>query len=279
MEEETLRLRGQPLPLLDAFRAGRGATRRGPRAVRSILRAAYGLGHRRRSGRRRPRPPGLPRRDRAARRARGLARARRRAVPRGALPRRSSRARSPWRAAEPGSHRRHSTCLAPAHAVPHRLRAWPRGGELPAAAAGLALPRGRGAPRVRHERLRRSRLQRPDPVARERYLFYTACTRASQRCTSSARRRPTTARRARRARSGTRRARSSAATTSSAGRGGGRSRRSPGGSSARPPSASASRALAALAARDEHDAHALACANGWERRLARALGAFERPTR
>ena len=38
------------------------------------------------------------------------------------------------------------------------------------------------------------------------------------------------------------------------------------------------RALTALAARDEDEAHALAYANGWDRRLVRALGAFSRPT-
>src|SRR5204862_6323860 len=31
------------------------------------------------------------------------------------------------------------------------------------------------------ERLRHSRLAKPDPVARDRYLFYTACTRATRR--------------------------------------------------------------------------------------------------
>ena len=39
------------------------------------------------------------------------------------------------------------------------------------------------------------------------------------------------------------------------------------------------RALAALAASDEVEANALALANGWERRLERALHAFRRPTR
>ena len=38
------------------------------------------------------------------------------------------------------------------------------------------------------------------------------------------------------------------------------------------------RALTALASRDEDEAHALAYANGWDRRLVRALGAFSRPT-
>src|SRR5581483_5451160 len=39
------------------------------------------------------------------------------------------------------------------------------------------------------------------------------------------------------------------------------------------------RALADLAARDTPTAQALALANGWERRLERALSAFRRPTR
>src|SRR5205823_4248018 len=57
------------------------------------------------------------------------------------------------------------------------------------AAHGLESPPvGEGSPFLDEEtareldsRLRRSRLARPDPVERDRYLFYTACTRATRR--------------------------------------------------------------------------------------------------
>ena len=74
------------------------------------------------------------------------------------------------------------------------------------------------------QRKRGARLARPDQVSRERYLFYTACTRAAPACTWSARPRPTTALRARPARSGTRCARSGRRTRWSAGRRGADSR-------------------------------------------------------
>ena len=51
-------------------------------------------------------------------------------------------------------------------------------GSLPRRGRGVAVPRRRRAPRAR----RRARLDcSADPVARDRYLFYTACTRASRR--------------------------------------------------------------------------------------------------
>jgi ATP-dependent helicase/DNAse subunit B len=124
-----------------------------------------------------------------------------------------------------------------------------------------------------------ARLTRPDPVALDRYLFYTACTRASQRLylvreaadddgspreaspfwhevqalfdgddvTRWTRRRPL-----------------SALTW-------------PLGDA--PTERERLRALAELAAQDAEAAGALARANGWERRLERALAAFHRPTR
>ena len=73
---------------------------------------------------------------------------------------------------------------------------------------------------------RAGRLLRTDPVSRDRYLFYTACTRPTRRLyASSARPRATTAPRASRARSGTRRAACSRPTRSSAGRAAARSPR------------------------------------------------------
>ena len=124
----------------------------------------------------------------------------------------------------------------------------------------------------------RSRLVRPDPVSRERYLFYAACTRPSRRLylvreaatddgaprlaspfwdearalfdpadvTRWTRRRPLSALTWKLEEAPTERERL--------------------------------RALAALAERDASEAGALAAANGWERRLERARSAFERRT-
>jgi ATP-dependent helicase/DNAse subunit B len=124
-----------------------------------------------------------------------------------------------------------------------------------------------------------ARLARPDPVELDRYLFYTACTRASQRLylvreaadddgspreaspfwhdvqalfdredvTRWIRRRPL-----------------SALTWPL---------------DAAPTERERLRALAELAAHDVREAEAIARANGWERRLERARRAFRRPTR
>jgi ATP-dependent helicase/DNAse subunit B len=127
--------------------------------------------------------------------------------------------------------------------------------------------------------LRRSRLARPDSVERDRYLFYTACTRATQRLYL---------------------------VREAANDEGGPREPSPfwdevrglfaddelrRATTRRPLSAltwpveqapterERMRALAALAHADDEAARALAQANGWERRLDRARSAFERPTR
>jgi ATP-dependent helicase/DNAse subunit B len=124
-----------------------------------------------------------------------------------------------------------------------------------------------------------ARLVKPDGIARDRYLFYTACTRATQRLylvreaasddgtpreaspfwdevarlfTEDDVRRSTTRRPL------------SALTWPIEGA---------------PTERERLRALAVLAASDEGEANALALANGWERRLERALQAFRRPTR
>ena len=129
------------------------------------------------------------------------------------------------------------------------------------------------------ERSRDSRLVKPDPVSRERFFFYTACTRPSHRLFlvreaasddgSPRRAEPVLGRGARalpgRGRGPLR-------------HGGGPSPRSPGASTRRRPSASGCESVSALAATDAGDASALARANGWERRLERARGAFTRPT-
>ncbi len=124
----------------------------------------------------------------------------------------------------------------------------------------------------------RSRLVRPEPVARERYLFYAACTRPSRRlylvreaATDDGAPRlaspfwdetralfdPTEVAR------WTRRRPLSALTWPL---------------EDAPTERERLRALAALAARDPVEAEALALANGWERRLERARSAFRRST-
>jgi ATP-dependent helicase/DNAse subunit B len=126
---------------------------------------------------------------------------------------------------------------------------------------------------------RGARLVRPDPVELDRYLFYTACTRASQRLylvreaaddDGSPREaspfwhdvqalfdREDVARWIRR--------RPLSALTWPL--------------DDAPTERERLRALAELAARDAQDAAAIARANGWERRLERARRAFQRPTR
>ncbi|HWG56476.1 MAG TPA: PD-(D/E)XK nuclease family protein, partial [Gaiellaceae bacterium] len=125
----------------------------------------------------------------------------------------------------------------------------------------------------------RARLRRPDPVERDRYLFYTACTRATKRLTlvreaatdEGGPRQPSPfwdevvalfdredVRR------WTRRRPLSALTWEL---------------ETAPTERERLRAVALLASRDEPAAAAIAAANGWERRLERALGAFRRPTR
>ena len=123
-----------------------------------------------------------------------------------------------------------------------------------------------------------ARLTRPDPVERERYLFYTACTRATQRLTLvreaatdegsprepspfwdevAALFDPDEVRR------WTRRRPLSRLTWDL---------------EAAPTERERLRALALLAAREPEDAESIAIANGWERRLRRARGAFTRET-
>src|SRR5262249_39764006 len=125
---------------------------------------------------------------------------------------------------------------------------------------------------------RRSRLAKPDPVARDRYLFYTACTRATSRLylvreaasDEGSPREPSpfwdegrgvfAAGDVRRA--ATRRALSALTWPVEQA----------------PTERERLRAVAALAPSEHDTARSLARANGWERRLERALGAFERPT-
>jgi hypothetical protein len=123
------------------------------------------------------------------------------------------------------------------------------------------------------------RLERPDPLARERYLFYTACTRAWEllvlvREAADDEGRP---------REPSPfyeevRARFDPAEVARW------TRRRPLSSLAwnvdrAPSERERLRAAAVLASTDEEEARGLARANGWERRIERALGAFSRETR
>ncbi len=124
-----------------------------------------------------------------------------------------------------------------------------------------------------------ARLTKPDRVERDRYLFYTACTRASERLylvreaaddDGSPREASPFWHEVEAAFDGddvrrwTRRRPLSALTWPL---------------EESPTERERLRALAELASRDRTDAEALARANGWERKLERALAAFRRPTR
>jgi ATP-dependent helicase/nuclease subunit B len=126
---------------------------------------------------------------------------------------------------------------------------------------------------------RGARLQRPDSVSRDRYLFYTACTRPLDRLylvreaatDDGSPREPSPFWEEVQAvfggddvRRWTRRRPLSALTWKL---------------EDAPTERERLRALAELAARDRTGADALALANGWERRLERALSAFHRPTK
>jgi ATP-dependent helicase/DNAse subunit B len=126
---------------------------------------------------------------------------------------------------------------------------------------------------------RAGRLLRTDPVSRDRYLFYTACTRATRRLylvreaasDDGAPRQPSPFWDEARGlfdpdevERWTRRRPLSALTWPLEGA---------------PSERERLRALASLASGEERQARALARANGWERRLERALAAFDRPTR
>jgi ATP-dependent helicase/nuclease subunit B len=148
-----------------------------------------------------------------------------------------------------------------------------------------SLPRrGRGSPFLDDDARRAldargARLERPDPVENDRYLFYTACTRASQRLylvreaaddDGSPREASPfwhdvqTLFDADDVRRWTHRRPLSALTWPL---------------EDAPTERERLRALAELAARDSDTADGLARANGWGRRLERALTAFQRPTR
>jgi RecB family exonuclease len=148
---------------------------------------------------------------------------------------------------------------------------------------GVFPQRTQSSPFLDEERRREldaeARLARPDPVARARYLFYTACTRPSRRLylvreaatDDGAPRQPSPFWEDARAvlrpddlpRVTRRRSLSELVWPLEAA----------------PSERERLRAVSSLATRDRQAAEAVALANGWERRLDRALEAFRRPTR
>jgi len=275
--EETLKLRGQPLPMLDSFRAEAEPLAAVGGLIRTMVRAAYGLDS----------PPvgedaAL---DLRAHRAvtdliaeletwRELGGALSREELYGALERAMMRLA---RGDEPGRV-----------AVTDLLRARTRRTEvvfLLGLEEGSFPRRQQGTPFLDEEERRsideaskRSRLTKPDQVSRERFFFYTACTRPSRRLYLVR----------------------EAATDEGSPR-----EPSPFWDEARalfdaadvdrwttrrrlaqltwdldsaPTERERLRALSSLSADSSDEAVALARANGWERRLNRALRAFSRPT-
>jgi ATP-dependent helicase/DNAse subunit B len=278
VEEETIRLRdGQPLAVLEALRSAASPLDAVAGLAAFMLRAAYGL----------EAPPvgELSRQDIRAHEAvmRLVEELRGWSELEGSLS-----TEEVFSAVERAEVRRSSTGEAGRIAVLDLLRARTRRFEM-AFLLGLeegSLPRrGHESPFLGDDARRelddrsRARLTRPDHVARDRYLFYTACTRASKRLylvreaatDEGSPREPSpfwdevqavfpkddVAR-------WTRRRPLSALTWPL---------------EEAPTDRERLRAVAIRAADDSVTADAIATANGWDRRLARALRAFDRPTR
>ncbi len=275
VEAETVRLRGAPIPFLERLRAESSEPAAAREAATAMLRAAYGLDA--------PPVDDAARLDlRAYERVRrtleelegwqrlGGSVAREELV--GLIERAEVRSSPP---AEPGRI-----------AVVDLLRARTRRFDA-VFVLGLeegSFPRHEPAsPFLDDEERRRldapnARIARPDAVGRERYLFYTACTRAVRRLylvreaasDEGAPREPSPFWDEARAvfddadvARWTRRRPLSALTWPLEGA---------------PSERERLRALAALGSTDPNTARAVAVANGWERRYERAHGAFERPT-
>ena len=278
VEEETLRLRGQPLPFLELVRGAATNLDAIGGLADFMLRAARGVDE----------PPvgGPARADLEAREALG------RFVDELAAWEALS---GPLRAEELVSAVERAvltprSAFGPGRvAVLDMLRARTRHYEI-VFVIGLeegTLPRRSTAPTLLddderlalEERRGGSRLARPDPVARERYLFYTTCTRARRRL-YLAREAATD--------DGSPRAPSpfwQDVTTLFSETDVERwtRRRSLGQAiwpvEAAPTERERARAVAGLGQAERELAGAIARANGWERRLERAAGAFDRPTR
>jgi len=278
VEEETIRLRdGQPLPVLEALRSAPTPLDAVAGLATFMLRAAYGL----------EKPPAgeLSRQDIRAHDAvmRLLGELRGWSELDGSLAPEEVVA-----AIERAEVRRASTGEAGRVAVLDLLRARTRRFEV-VFLLGLeegSLPRrGHESPFLGDDARREldgrtgARLTRPDQVARDRYLFYTACTRATRRV-YLVREAATDEGSPREAspfwdevqslfpqddvaRWTRRRPLSELAWTLEGA----------------PTERERLRAVALRAADDAPAADAIAAANGWDRRLARALRAFDRPTR
>ena len=278
VEEETIRLRdGQPLAVLEALRSAPSPLDAVAGLAAHMLRSAYGLES----------PPAgeLSRQDIRAHDAamRLIGELRGWSELDGSL--------SPeevFAALERAEVRRSSTGEAGRIAVLDLLRARTRRFEV-VFLLGLeegSLPRrGHESPflgddaRCELDERSRARLARPDQVARDRYLFYTACTRASRRLylvreaatDEGTPREPSPFWEEVQALFGrddivrwTRRRPLSELTWPL---------------EEAPTERERLRAVAQRASGDRPTADAIATANGWDRRLARALHAFERPTR
>ena len=167
-----------------------------------------------------------------------------------------------------------------AHApLRRRLRARARGGQPAAARAGVAVPRRRAR---RGARRARRPAERPDPVSRDRYLFYTACTRAlgaalprprgGDRRRQPARAEPVLGGGRRRVFDAERRAPLDAPAAALGADVAARGRR-------RPSASGCARSPSSRVERPRRRADALARANGWERRLERAVARLPRVRR
>jgi ATP-dependent helicase/DNAse subunit B len=278
VEEETMRLRdGQPLRMLEAIRSAPTPLEAVAGLAMSMLRAAYGLES----------PPvgRLSRQDIRAHEAvmRLLAELRGWSELDGSVS-----AEELVAALERAEVRRSSAGETGQVAVLDLLRARTRRFEI-VFLLGLeegSLPRrghespflGDDARRELDERSH-ARLSKPDRVARDRYLFYTACTRATRRVYL-----------VREAANDEGRPREPSPFWDEVQRLFPRddvvrwTRRRPLSEltwplEAAPTERERLRAVSLRAAGDRSAADAIASANGWERRLARALHAFERPTR
>ena len=177
VEAETLALHGNPFPIVEGAARGGDAARRAARDRRANARACTrpsGAARRRRRARR---PPRVRSRSPARRRARRWLVARRHA----------DRARRSSAALERTTVRGDDGREPGRVAVLDLLRARTRSFEV-VFLLGLeegSLPRRTQASPFLDDDARRAiagaRLVKPDQVARDRYLFYTACTRATRR--------------------------------------------------------------------------------------------------
>jgi ATP-dependent helicase/nuclease subunit B len=278
VEQETLKLRGQPLPFLEAVRSGGSSHEAVGSAARSMLSAAYGLGG----------PPVSETAQVDLRAFEATLRAVEELEAWHALAGRVD-AEDIVYVLERAYLGAGSAQQAGRIAVLDMLRARTRHhdvvfvlgleeGRLPRRSAPATLLDD-DARREVEARSRRARVMRPDPVAADRYLFYTACTRARRRLylvreavtDDGSPREPSPFWNDVRslfaseevARWTKRRAISEATWPVERA----------------PTERERLRSTAALASAEPESTKALARANGWERRLDRALAAFSRPTR